>query len=66
MLIMGAIFSCLDPVLTIAAGLTVKDPFMLPVDKKAVSEFYRLLNNMELKIFQHIYIYMPSCVSGLL
>jgi ATP-dependent RNA helicase DHX36 len=39
MLIMGAIFSCLDPVLTIAAGLTVRDPFMLPVDKKAVSAF---------------------------
>ena len=63
---MGAIFSCLDPVLTIAAGLTVKDPFMLPVDKKAVSEFCILLNKLKLKIYQHIYIYMPSCVFGML
>ncbi|KAH7434390.1 hypothetical protein KP509_06G015600 [Ceratopteris richardii] len=38
MLIMGAIFSCLDPVLSIAAGLTVRDPFVLPVDKKDAAE----------------------------
>lgn len=42
MLIMGSIFSCLDPVLTIAAGLTLRDPFMLPMDKKAVAEEARL------------------------
>ncbi|KAL8162058.1 hypothetical protein V2J09_013547 [Rumex salicifolius] len=34
MLIMGAIFRCFDPVLTIAAGLSVRDPFLLPQDKK--------------------------------
>lgn len=34
MLIMGAIFRCFDPVLTIVAGLSVKDPFLLPQDKK--------------------------------
>ncbi|XP_021773440.1 DExH-box ATP-dependent RNA helicase DExH3-like [Chenopodium quinoa] len=34
MLIMGAIFHCFDPVLTIVAGLSVKDPFLLPQDKK--------------------------------
>ncbi|KAI5068622.1 hypothetical protein GOP47_0016967 [Adiantum capillus-veneris] len=38
MLIFGAIFSCLDPVLSIAAGLTVRDPFVLPVEKKEVAE----------------------------
>lgn len=42
MLIMGAILSCLDPVLSIAAGLTVRDPFMLPVEKKEVAEAARL------------------------
>ncbi|KAL3829852.1 hypothetical protein ACJIZ3_018654 [Penstemon smallii] len=34
MLIMGAIFRCFDPVLTIVAGLSVRDPFLLPQDKK--------------------------------
>lgn len=37
MLIMGAIFRCFDPVLTIVAGLSVKDPFLLPQDKKDAS-----------------------------
>lgn len=37
MLILGAIFNCLDPVLTIVAGLSVKDPFLAPLDKKDVS-----------------------------
>ncbi|XP_057798337.1 DExH-box ATP-dependent RNA helicase DExH3 [Salvia miltiorrhiza] len=34
MLIMGAIFCCFDPILTIVAGLSVRDPFLLPQDKK--------------------------------
>lgn len=34
MLIMGVIFRCFDPVLTIVAGLSVRDPFLLPQDKK--------------------------------
>lgn len=34
MLIMGAVFRCFDPVLTIVAGLSVRDPFLLPQDKK--------------------------------
>lgn len=37
MLIMGTIFRCFDPVLTIVAGLSVRDPFLLPQDKKDVS-----------------------------
>lgn len=37
MLILGSIFNCLDPVLTIVAGLSVRDPFLAPVDKKDVS-----------------------------
>ncbi|XP_054809447.1 DExH-box ATP-dependent RNA helicase DExH5, mitochondrial isoform X2 [Prosopis cineraria] len=38
MLILGAIFNCLDPVLTIAAGLSVRDPFLTPLDKKDLAE----------------------------
>ncbi|KAK4842427.1 hypothetical protein QYF36_021432 [Acer negundo] len=38
MLILGAIFNCLDPVLTIVAGLSVRDPFLAPLDKKDLAE----------------------------
>ncbi|XP_056163566.1 DExH-box ATP-dependent RNA helicase DExH3 isoform X3 [Syzygium oleosum] len=34
MLIMGAIFRCFDPILTIVSALSVRDPFLLPQDKK--------------------------------
>lgn len=37
MLIMGAIFCCFEPILTIVAGLSVRDPFLLPQDKRDVS-----------------------------
>ncbi|CAN1298235.1 DExH-box ATP-dependent RNA helicase DExH3 [Linum perenne] len=37
MLIMGAIFRCFDPVLTIVSGLSVRDPFLLPQDKKELA-----------------------------
>ena len=36
MLIMGAVFRCIDPVLTVVAGLSARDPFLLPQDKKDV------------------------------
>ncbi|KAL1208261.1 DExH-box ATP-dependent RNA helicase DExH5 [Cardamine amara subsp. amara] len=38
MLILGAILGCLDPILTVAAGLSVRDPFLTPVDKKDLAE----------------------------
>ncbi|XP_048503331.1 DExH-box ATP-dependent RNA helicase DExH5, mitochondrial isoform X2 [Beta vulgaris subsp. vulgaris] len=38
MLVSGAIFSCLDPVLTIVAGLSIRDPFLTPMDKKDLAE----------------------------
>ncbi|ERM93582.1 DExH-box ATP-dependent RNA helicase DExH3 isoform X2 [Amborella trichopoda] len=34
MLVMGAVFRCLDPILTVVSGLSVRDPFLLPQDKK--------------------------------
>ncbi|KAK9105837.1 hypothetical protein Scep_022681 [Stephania cephalantha] len=38
MLIYGAIFNCLDPILTVVAGLSVRDPFLMPYDKKDLAE----------------------------
>ncbi|XP_022134969.1 DExH-box ATP-dependent RNA helicase DExH3 [Momordica charantia] len=38
MLILGAIFNCLDPIMTIVAGLSVRDPFLMPADKKDLAE----------------------------
>lgn len=37
MLILGALFNCLDPVLTVVAGLSSRDPFLMPFDRKDVS-----------------------------
>lgn len=45
MLIMGTIFCCFDPILTIVAGLSVKDPFLLPQDKKDVSTKSNILGS---------------------
>ncbi|XAR63935.1 RNA helicase [Bertholletia excelsa] len=41
MLILGAIFNCLDPIMTVVAGLSVRDPFLLPFDKKDLAESAR-------------------------
>ncbi|CAH8254939.1 unnamed protein product [Arabidopsis lyrata] len=41
MLILGAIFNCLDPVMTVVAGLSVRDPFLMPFDKKDLAETAR-------------------------
>ncbi|KAL5817928.1 hypothetical protein ACOSQ3_026306 [Xanthoceras sorbifolium] len=38
MLILGSIFNCLDPVMTVVAGLSVRDPFLMPFDKKDLAE----------------------------
>ncbi|KAG0464187.1 hypothetical protein HPP92_020256 [Vanilla planifolia] len=34
MLIMGSVFRCVDPILTVVSGLSSRDPFLLPQDKK--------------------------------
>ncbi|KAL6529202.1 hypothetical protein OROGR_014825 [Orobanche gracilis] len=36
MLLLGVIFNCLDPILSIVAGLSVRDPFLSPLDKKDI------------------------------
>ncbi|XP_022738785.1 DExH-box ATP-dependent RNA helicase DExH3-like isoform X2 [Durio zibethinus] len=38
MLVLGAIFNCLDPIMTVVAGLSVRDPFLMPYDKKDLAE----------------------------
>ncbi|KAL3510671.1 hypothetical protein ACH5RR_030072 [Cinchona calisaya] len=38
MLVLGAIFYCLDPILTIVSGLSVRDPFLSPLEKKDLAE----------------------------
>ncbi|CAK7326664.1 unnamed protein product [Dovyalis caffra] len=38
MLILGAILNCLDPVLTVVASLSVREPFLMPLDKKDLAE----------------------------
>ncbi|KAK8400341.1 hypothetical protein O3P69_003203 [Scylla paramamosain] len=44
MLLMGAIFSCISPVLTVAASLSFKDPFVVPLGKeRQVDEIKRRL-----------------------
>lgn len=49
MMLMGAIFSCLDPVLNIAACLDFKDPFQVPMGKeKLVDEKKRDMSRGEL------------------
>lgn len=40
MLILGAIFNCIDPIMTVVAGLSVRDPFLMPFDKKDVSTIW--------------------------
>lgn len=34
LLIMGAVYDCLDPVLTIAASLTHRSPFVMPLERR--------------------------------
>lgn len=38
MLILGSIFNCLGPIMTVVAGLSVRDPFLMPFDKKDLAE----------------------------
>uniref|UniRef100_A0A8C6YKZ0 RNA helicase n=1 Tax=Nothoprocta perdicaria TaxID=30464 RepID=A0A8C6YKZ0_NOTPE len=41
MILFGALFCCLDPVLTIAASLGFKDPFVIPLGKEKVADARR-------------------------
>jgi len=41
MLILGAVLGCLNPVLTVAAGMAYRDPFILPLDKKKEADMVK-------------------------
>uniref|UniRef100_A0A8D0B798 ATP-dependent DNA/RNA helicase DHX36 n=1 Tax=Salvator merianae TaxID=96440 RepID=A0A8D0B798_SALMN len=41
MILFGALFCCLDPVLAIAASLSFKDPFVIPLGKEKVADARR-------------------------
>nr|XP_021514063.1 ATP-dependent RNA helicase DHX36 [Meriones unguiculatus] len=41
MILFGALFCCLDPVLTIAASLSFKDPFVIPLGKEKIADARR-------------------------
>ncbi|XP_021572161.1 ATP-dependent RNA helicase DHX36 isoform X2 [Carlito syrichta] len=41
MILFGALFCCLDPVLTIAASLSFKDPFVIPLGKEKIADTRR-------------------------
>uniref|UniRef100_A0A8C5MGJ1 ATP-dependent DNA/RNA helicase DHX36 n=1 Tax=Leptobrachium leishanense TaxID=445787 RepID=A0A8C5MGJ1_9ANUR len=41
MILFGALFCCLDPVLTIAGSLSFKDPFIIPLGKEKIADARR-------------------------
>ncbi|XP_077146831.1 ATP-dependent DNA/RNA helicase DHX36 [Ranitomeya variabilis] len=41
MILFGSLFCCLDPVLTIAASLSFKDPFVIPLGKEKLADMKR-------------------------
>ncbi|XP_006637568.1 ATP-dependent DNA/RNA helicase DHX36 [Lepisosteus oculatus] len=41
MILFGALLSCLDPVLTIAASLSFRDPFVIPLGKEKIADTKR-------------------------
>jgi len=42
LMLLGAIFGCLDPVLTIAASISLRSPFVAPFDKRAQADQAKL------------------------
>lgn len=64
MLIMGAVFRCLDPVLTVVSGLSVRDPFLLPQDKKDVSPYLYSSKSSHVLVFFikcNYFLEFPGC-----
>lgn len=40
MLILSAILNCLNPILIVVVGVSVRDPFLAPLDKKDVRSLF--------------------------
>uniref|UniRef100_A0A8C7U9B2 RNA helicase n=1 Tax=Oncorhynchus mykiss TaxID=8022 RepID=A0A8C7U9B2_ONCMY len=49
LILFGALLGCLDPVLTIAASLSFKDPFFIPMGKEKMADFRRRTLSRESK-----------------
>ena len=41
MILMGAIFSCCDPILSVAASLSFRDPFYVPLGEEKIADEIR-------------------------
>ncbi|KAI8805456.1 P-loop containing nucleoside triphosphate hydrolase protein [Cladochytrium replicatum] len=48
MILFGAIFKCLDPILTIASTLSIKSPFVRPFDKRQLADEKFKVNSLKL------------------
>ncbi|NXH23113.1 DHX29 helicase, partial [Bucco capensis] len=55
MLIFGAIFGCLDPVATLAAVMTEKSPFTIPIGRKDEADLAK--SSLAMAVSDHITIY---------
>ncbi|KAM6961464.1 ATP-dependent DNA/RNA helicase DHX36 [Aplochiton taeniatus] len=49
LILFGALLGCLDPVLTIAAALSFKDPFFIPMGKEKIADMKRRLLSKDTK-----------------
>lgn len=59
MILFGAIFSCLDPILSIAATLDYKDPFQVPMGKERLADKIKI-DLAEGTMSDHILIHLVS------
>ncbi len=51
MILFGAIFSCLDPVLTVASSLGFKDPFVIPLVSTIILKARSLIEIIIFRLF---------------
>lgn len=59
MILFGAIFSCLDPILSVATALDYKDPFQIPLGKEKEADKVRI-DLAEGTMSDHILIHLVS------
>lgn len=59
MLLFGTIFSCLDPILSIATALDYKDPFQIPMGKERLADKIKI-DLAEGSMSDHILIHLVS------
>ncbi|KAK9118632.1 hypothetical protein Scep_016725 [Stephania cephalantha] len=62
MLILATIFKCLDPILTVVAGLCLRDPFVSPLDKKDVDHPHKPCASNSFQVV-YLQVYNPIYLS---